>query len=265
MGTLRCLFHGLGAFAPCAVIAVLCCVATICWTWPREAAPLSRDSRGTQGGLDVGTADPENPCGPVCVSLVSRIHGPGVSLKQARTMVSPDKLGRASVDQLVRTLAALGLHARALRLPADRLWDLRSPTILHCRAGHFVVAVADAEAPSRLRLLIRGNGWVECFRQTPSLSQRCMLIGSLRRVRAEDIPAALSSLLCPEPGSPTGGDCDCGSCSWRFLCGGVDPPPPSGAPVRTLQLRSLVCSYRKLFLEAFVMQRLRLNAIAELQ
>jgi ABC-type bacteriocin/lantibiotic exporter with double-glycine peptidase domain len=108
--------------------------------WPAHQQRPNSASFRSQG---VGLADLESPCGPVCLSLVSRIQGHSVSIQQASQLLSPDSLGRTSVSELVRSLNELGLFAQAVLLPIQNFAKLHVPAILHWRGSHFVVAVTN--------------------------------------------------------------------------------------------------------------------------
>jgi ABC-type bacteriocin/lantibiotic exporter with double-glycine peptidase domain len=108
--------------------------------WPERTVRRARSEPTHPTAQEIPLADLENPCGPVCLSLISRIHGRPVSLKKASALVSPDSLGRTSVSKLVKALIEIGLYAKAVRLPIARFAELRAPAILHWGGNHFVVA-----------------------------------------------------------------------------------------------------------------------------
>jgi ABC-type bacteriocin/lantibiotic exporter with double-glycine peptidase domain len=84
--------------------------------------------------------DPHNPCGLVCVSVVSRLLDRPSNPAQSRKIVTCDALGRTSMAELVDGLGALGFAAFGARLDQIALKKLDGmPIILHTRGNHFVV------------------------------------------------------------------------------------------------------------------------------
>ena len=122
-------------------------------------------------------------------------------------------------------------------------------------AGNCVVGGWDErkDQPTRIKLLFRSDDQARVYRQVPFLSHLWEASTTLEVTALGQIRASLIELhrrvysLIVHP--------LCASCEWRTLCGGVDhtwqergEPAPAG-------LMAMVCDHRRLFLEAFVLQR----------
>lgn len=88
--------------------------------------------------------DPQYPCGPVCVSIVCGLNGKPHSLQEVRSLVTPDRLGRTTLGELVSACETLGLSAVGMRIDQQSLSRLKVPVIVHTRENHFVVSIADS-------------------------------------------------------------------------------------------------------------------------
>lgn len=106
-------------------------------------APSSQELRESvgRGANPVPLVDPENPCGPVSVALVSHLLGNPVSLETARRIVVTDAVGRTSASALSEGLKTLGFHVAAVRIPVERAPPLDLPLIAFLRDSHFAVLV----------------------------------------------------------------------------------------------------------------------------
>jgi ATP-binding cassette, subfamily B, bacterial len=79
-------------------------------------------------------------CGAACLASVLRAHGRDVPLSELRDLSATGPQGVSALG-LVHASRALGFDAVGLRVPAERLGDLPSGSILHWRRNHFVVLV----------------------------------------------------------------------------------------------------------------------------
>jgi ATP-binding cassette subfamily B protein RaxB len=77
-------------------------------------------------------------CGLACLSMVASSHGLKLNLAQMRARFSLSLKGATMAD-LVRMAADLGLSSRALRAEPAHLAQLHLPAILHWDFNHFVV------------------------------------------------------------------------------------------------------------------------------
>lgn len=110
--------------------------------------------------------------------------------------------------------------------------------------------------PNHFRLLMSGDGSVRCFRQLPLYSLVWLACDEVKSMDAADILTRLSNFH--ERHYSLDNNSFCRSCAWRFMCGGLD-----GSQAGDEQADSyvLTCYYRKLFLEAFVRQRVKTQAM----
>ena len=106
---------------------------------PAPARPVSAAVAESNGGMPI--QDPEHPCGPVSIALVSHLLQRPVTLAEAGRAVQPDPQGRTSMAELVEALRGLGFGAAGVRLKtaACRLLDV--PLIIHRNTSHFSVVV----------------------------------------------------------------------------------------------------------------------------
>jgi len=132
---------GSGLVLPC-IAGVLAFSLNLWWfsSTSENASLVNLD--GTEGN-NIQLADVENPCGPTCVSLMSRILGNPLSLEEVAQLVSPDALGRISFADILTALRSSGFHAVALHFSAAKIPKLRVPAILHWQSSHYVVSVSD--------------------------------------------------------------------------------------------------------------------------
>ena len=86
--------------------------------------------------------DPDNPCGPVAVALVSHLLGKPLSLDEVRAAIDTDPQRRASVAQLVACLRSNGFAAAGVEMEPAALSKLAPATvaILFVEGNHFIVA-----------------------------------------------------------------------------------------------------------------------------
>lgn len=91
----------------------------------------------------IARIDVSHPCGVACMSLVSRVLGRPMSVKEASRIAPPDALGRLSLAEIRKALCTAGMYAVAVRMSADKVSELHVPAILHWDNMHFVVAVVN--------------------------------------------------------------------------------------------------------------------------
>ena len=80
-------------------------------------------------------------CGLASLTMVANFHGLDVDLGAMRRRFRPSSRG-ASLRSVMESADRLGLTARAVKLPLDKLGDLVLPAILHWDMNHFVVLEA---------------------------------------------------------------------------------------------------------------------------
>jgi ATP-binding cassette subfamily B protein RaxB len=78
-------------------------------------------------------------CGLACLAMVAGSHGLDVDLGTLRRRFEPSMRG-ASLKSLIAMADAMGLTARAEKLPLEELANLHMPAVLHWDMNHFVVA-----------------------------------------------------------------------------------------------------------------------------
>jgi len=118
-----------------------------------------------------------------------------------------------------------------------------------------------SESPTQIRLLLPGDGTIRCYRQLPAWSRVWQQTSSVAGLSER---AAWDSLITTHLKSYPWQTHDyCRPCALRYLCGGLDPGEATQLlpPVQTRDVRDLVCGHRRLFLEAFLVKRLRTGAI----
>jgi ATP-binding cassette subfamily B protein RaxB len=77
-------------------------------------------------------------CGLAALAMVSNYHGSDVDLAGLRKRFQPSLRG-AALKSLIVTADAMGLAARAVKLPLEALSGLHLPAVLHWNMNHFVV------------------------------------------------------------------------------------------------------------------------------
>lgn len=77
-------------------------------------------------------------CGLACLAMVAGHHGLDIDLATLRRRFQPSMRG-ASLKSLIGMADAMGLGARAVKLPLDALANLHVPAILHWDMNHYVV------------------------------------------------------------------------------------------------------------------------------
>jgi ATP-binding cassette subfamily B protein RaxB len=77
-------------------------------------------------------------CGLACLAMIAGSHGLEVDLGSLRRRFQPSMRG-ASLKSLIAMADAMGLSARAVKLPLEELANLHVPAVLHWDMNHFVV------------------------------------------------------------------------------------------------------------------------------
>lgn len=77
-------------------------------------------------------------CGIACLTMVGRHYGHRIDLATVRRRAGISIKG-ATLTDLIRVAADIGLSSRPLRLELDELAELRLPAVLHWEMNHFVV------------------------------------------------------------------------------------------------------------------------------
>ncbi|MGB5739194.1 MAG: peptidase domain-containing ABC transporter [Woeseia sp.] len=77
-------------------------------------------------------------CGLACIAMIATSHGCAASMRELRQRHADGGRG-ATLRQLLRVAAALGLVPHPVRLELDEIRQLQTPCILHWRLDHFVV------------------------------------------------------------------------------------------------------------------------------
>lgn len=95
----------------------------------------------TPGASGLPVQDPENPCGPVCIALVSHLLERPIALHKISECVSPDALGRTSMAELMEALRKLGFGAAGVALEPEACRVIDAPLIIHQRGGHFAAVI----------------------------------------------------------------------------------------------------------------------------
>src|SRR5579862_1943294 len=105
---------------------------------------------------DQGAAPQFDAGGPEALSLACAVHGvssdPG---EMRRKFASPQGFGRA---EMIRAASDLGLKAKAVSPPAERLAKLPLPAIARDRSGRFLVLARIAGEGEQARVLIQRPG-----------------------------------------------------------------------------------------------------------
>jgi ABC-type bacteriocin/lantibiotic exporter with double-glycine peptidase domain len=138
---------------------------------PAKTIPLTSGGRheNRRSVSSYPIQDPKNPCGLVCIALVSHLHQRPVSLTEVRRLVPPDPLGRTSMNELVKGLQALGFGVVGVKLRLEACQQLSVPLIIHEDGSHFAVVVPNATkrvifldppfAPTKLTLEALAKRW----------------------------------------------------------------------------------------------------------
>ena len=77
-------------------------------------------------------------CGLACLAMIAGSYGFDVDLGSLRRRFQPSMRG-ASLKSLIAMADAMGLSARAVKLPLEELANLHVPAVLHWDMNHFVV------------------------------------------------------------------------------------------------------------------------------
>lgn len=77
-------------------------------------------------------------CGLASLTMIANYHGLDIDLGTLRRRFQPSMRG-ASLKSLIAMADAIGLGARAVRLPLEALRDLHRPAVLHWDMNHYVV------------------------------------------------------------------------------------------------------------------------------
>jgi CRP-like cAMP-binding protein/predicted double-glycine peptidase len=109
----------------------------------------ARSGKQTRGGQTlhpfvwIGQRE-EADCGVAALAMVARFHGLESDVDGLRRQIEVGTEG-ASLVQLQRAGAALGLRCLAAQVDVQRLGQVRLPTIAHLRSRHYVVVCAVTE------------------------------------------------------------------------------------------------------------------------
>lgn len=74
-------------------------------------------------------------CGLASLTMIANYHGLDVDLGTLRRRFQPSMRG-ASLKSLIAMADAMGLGARAVKLPLDALGNLHMPAVLHWDMNH---------------------------------------------------------------------------------------------------------------------------------
>lgn len=98
-------------------------------------------------------------CGLACIAMVADFHGLDTDLGTLRLRFPISSRG-AALSSLIRIADAIGLGARAVKVPLEHIDELALPAILHWDLNHYVVL----ERTGRRRALIHdpngSSGWI---------------------------------------------------------------------------------------------------------
>ena len=94
------------------------------WSWSARIEPVLQSEAAE--------------CGIACLTMVGRHHGHQIDLATLRRRAGISVKG-ATLTDLIRVAADIGLSSRPLRLELDELAELRLPAVLHWELNHFVV------------------------------------------------------------------------------------------------------------------------------
>ncbi|HEX2011288.1 MAG TPA: peptidase domain-containing ABC transporter [Roseateles sp.] len=115
-------------------------------------------SRGSRLPLILQTEGAE--CALACLAMVASFHGQRCDLAELRARFSLSLKG-ATMAELVRMAAQLGLASRALRAEPEHLAQLQLPCILHWDFRHFVVLAEVRGDRALLHDPVAGRRWIK--------------------------------------------------------------------------------------------------------
>lgn len=105
--------------------------------WPNQHQIVSsQDDRSSHPSLD-----PQNPCGPVAVKVISQCLGVSTSLSKCNDVVPCDSLGRTTMAELQKGLEVLGVLSVGITIQQESISEIRLPMIMHVNDNHFVVSL----------------------------------------------------------------------------------------------------------------------------
>jgi hypothetical protein len=101
-----------------------------------------------------------------------------------------------------------------------------------------------------IQVLIRADGSLAIYRQTPALCAPWMSLSALLSFKRE---VACESLICAAVEAwHWRKNQNCCGCCWRYICGGRDTPAQPNARIGEWDA---LCAHRKLFIEHFARVR----------
>lgn len=77
-------------------------------------------------------------CGLACIAMISCYHGHHIELSKLRLNLGIGSRG-ATLNSLIKVSQSIGLAARALKVPSEKVEFLRLPAIVHWNDNHFLV------------------------------------------------------------------------------------------------------------------------------
>jgi len=129
--------------------------------------------------------------------------------------------------------------------------------LAHCGGWHTADQVA-----THWNLLARPDSVFAVYRQIPALARPWKACDQVAAMDPAEVHSDLMQ-FCRREFSPDALP-RCAGCQWRYVCGGTDPADPDPTDPNASRLE-LLCEYRRLFLEAFVWQRLKVEQVSHQQ
>ncbi|WP_198001061.1 cysteine peptidase family C39 domain-containing protein [Gimesia fumaroli] len=105
--------------------------------WPTQRA----DQSSLENENTLATLDPQNPCGPVAVRVISQCLGVSTSLSKCGEIVPCDSLGRSTMAELQKGLETLGILSVGITVHQESISEIKLPMIMHVNNNHFVVSL----------------------------------------------------------------------------------------------------------------------------
>ncbi|MFH1300839.1 MAG: cysteine peptidase family C39 domain-containing protein [Planctomycetota bacterium] len=118
---------------------ILCCISV--WILLTDSRYLNSETSPKFTGNEASILDPQNPCGPVAVSVVTHYLKQPRSLAECNQVVHCDTLGRSSMEDLTTGLDKLGLYSVGLKLDSKAALNFKVPLILFVNGKHFAAAL----------------------------------------------------------------------------------------------------------------------------
>ena len=138
----------------------------------------------------------------------------------------------------------------------DVMFGPLNDLVTRCALGSWDCA---GNVPSNISLLFKGDGSIGLCRQLPYAARLWATCEAVARYAdGAELLESLTSFVRAE--LDWNKDDQCGGCEWRFICGGVDAAPDGASPAHA-QMGKIISGYRKLFLEAFMLYRVRTGGI----